>query len=291
MIDRRGHLRAELDMTRLVWLTDIHLNFLPPPARARFGEEVGAAARDAAGVVITGDIAEADSVEALLVELAGAVAGPIWFVLGNHDFYGSTIATVRERMRDLTDRHPTLAWLPARGVVRLGDDVALVGHDGWGDARLGDFAGSRVALSDFFLIDELIGRHGADLAARLGALGDEAGAYLSAATAEALAWARRLVVAIHVPPFRESCWHEGHISDDDWLPFFTCAAAGESLRDAMAARPDASMTVLCGHTHGGGEATILSNLRVLTGAADYGAPVVRVVDVSGRAGARLLDAR
>jgi hypothetical protein len=40
---------------------------------------------------------------------------------------------------------------------------------------------------------------------------------------------------------------------------------------------------LCGHTHSGGDATILSNLRVLTGAADYGAPVVRVLDVSGRA--------
>ena len=225
------------------------------------------------------------------MELAGAVAGPIWFVLGNHDFYGSSVETVRERMRDLTRRHPTLAWLPARGVVRLGDEIALLGHDGWGDARLGDFASSRVALSDFFLIDDLIGSHGAELAARLHALGDEAGAYLREAAADALAWARQLVVAIHVPSFRESCWHEGHISDDDWLPFFTCAAAGESLRDAMAARPDASMTVLCGHTHSGGDAAILPNLRVLTGAADYGAPVVRVVDVTGRAGARLHDAR
>jgi hypothetical protein len=30
------------------------------------------------------------------------------------------------------------------------------------------------------------------------------------------------------------------------------------------------MTVLCGHTHGGGQAQILPNLRVLTGGARYG---------------------
>jgi hypothetical protein len=71
------------------------------------------------------------------------------------------------------------------------------------------------------------------------------------------------------------------MSTDDWLPFFTCGAAGEVLRDAMATRPDATMTVLCGHTHGAGEATILPNLRVLTGAAEYGAPAVRAVDVGG----------
>ena len=38
--------------------------------------------------------------------------------------------------------------------------------------------------------------------------------------------------------------------------------------------------VLCGHTHGSGEAPILSNLRVLTGGAVYGKPgVQRVLEV------------
>lgn len=32
------------------------------------------------------------------------------------------------------------------------------------------------------------------------------------------------------------------------------------------------MTVLCGHTHGGGESRPLSNLRVFTGPAEYGEP-------------------
>ena len=65
------------------------------------------------------------------------------------------------------------------------------------------------------------------------------------------------------------------ISDDDWLPFFTCAAVGEVLRAAMSAHPDARMTVLCGHTHGAGVVDVLPNLRVITGGADYGAPALQ----------------
>ena len=50
--------------------------------------------------------------------------------------------------------------------------------------------------------------------------------------------------------------------------------------EAMAAAPDHQMTVLCGHTHGGGEAQVLPNLRVLTGDARYGQPVIqRVLEV------------
>ena len=40
------------------------------------------------------------------------------------------------------------------------------------------------------------------------------------------------------------------------------------------------MTVLCGHTHGRGEARILENLLVLTGGATYGKPEVqRILEV------------
>src|SRR5438874_8164912 len=95
-------------------------------------------------------------------------------------------------------------------------------------------------------------------------LGDEASAYLRSVLPEALRRFRHVIVLTHVPPFREACWHQGRISTDDYLPHFTCKAAGDALREAMAAQPDRQMTVLCGHTHGEGEARILPNLRVLT---------------------------
>lgn len=259
---------------RLAWLTDVHLNFLDAPARARFAAEV--AATETTGLLITGDIAEADSLEGALEELAMTAARPVWFVLGNHDFYGGSIADVRARAHELG----TARWLPAAGVVRLTDEVALLGHDGWGDARLGNVAYTPVELADFHAIRELRGLRRKTRHALLRRLGDEAAASLREHVTDALVWARHLVVALHVPPFRESCWHDGRISDDDWLPYFTCDAAGVVLRQLMHDHPDARMTVYCGHTHGDGVAQLLPNLRVITGGATYGTPIVRTIDVS-----------
>ena len=260
---------------RLAWATDLHLDFLDPAERRAFAATVAAARPD--GLVVTGDIATGPTVIDALRDLRRDAGVPLWFVLGNHDFYRSSIADVRPRARAVTAEAGGPAWLPATGVVRLGETTALLGHDGWGDGRLGDFAGTTVQLNDFYLIAELTHLHRDALGTRLVALGDEAAAHLRATVAEALTWARHLIVAIHVPPFREACWHEGQISDDDWLPFFTCAAAGEVLREAMAAHPSAHMTVLCGHTHSAGTAEILPNLKVRTGAVAYGRPALQDV--------------
>lgn len=259
---------------RLAWATDVHLNFLGAADRARFAAEVAATGTE--GVLITGDIAEADSFEPLLDELAAAVAPrPVWFVLGNHDFYRGSIAEVRAQAAAMTSAR----WLPTAGVVELAPGVALVGHDGWGDARLGNVAYTRVELSDFHLIRDLAGTSRRARHTVLQRLGDEAAAALRALVGQALEVARHVVVATHVPPFRESCWHEGQISSDDWLPYFTCAAVGDVLRELMSAHPAARMTVYCGHTHSGGEAEILPNLRVVTGAAKYGSPTVQTIEV------------
>ncbi len=45
--------------------------------------------------------------------------------------------------------------------------------------------------------------------------------------------------------------------------------------------PHRRLTVLCGHTHGRGEAAILPNLRVLTAGAIYGQPgIERLFDLA-----------
>ena len=85
----------------------------------------------------------------------------------------------------------------------------------------------------------------------------------------------QVLVLTHVPPFREACWHEGQISNDAFLPYFACRATGEAILDAASARPDRQVTVLCGHTHSGGECQPLPNLRVVTGAAEYTKPALQ----------------
>lgn len=263
---------------RLAWMTDIHLDFLESSKREAFFAALRAQASD--GLLISGDIAEAPTLVAHLEDLAAAVQRPIYFVLGNHDFYRGSFAAVRSEVRRLCQRAASLIYLPDARVVPLTSKTALVGHDGWGDSRLGDFARTPVALTDHVLIEDLRYLEKPELGRRLRALGDEAAGFVREVLPGAFECVPRVVFVTHVPPFKETCWYQGRIGNDDWLPFFTCQAVGEALIEVMQARPDCRLTVLCGHTHQGGTAAILPNLVVHTGAAEYGDPVFeRILDV------------
>lgn len=259
-------------MPTLAWATDIHLDFVDDAARDALAARLAADGPD--GVVLSGDLASADSLVDHLAALADALARPIYFVLGNHDFYRGDVASVREVARALSQAHPRLRYLTGAAPVPLGARAALVGHDGWADGRAGDFARSRVFLNDYLLINDLVTHDPAERLARMQRLAREAAESLAAAAARALAERPHVVVATHVPPFRDACWHEGKVSDDNWAPHFTSVAAGEALCAVMRERPDRTMEVLCGHTHGEGVARVLPNLVVRTGAAEYGAPAL-----------------
>ena len=118
--------------------------------------------------------------------------------------------------------------MPEVGIVPLSGTTCLVGHDGWGEGRLGDYRGSDVRLTNFRFIGEFDGFHG-DPEGRLvkmHALGDEAAEHLRGVLPGALEVFRHVIVRTHVPPFREACRHDGGISDDNRLPFFACKALG-----------------------------------------------------------------
>jgi len=257
---------------KLAWATDVHFDFAREAAMDRFCDDFRAAEAD--GLLLAGDIAHAETLPSVLAGLERRLDRPIWFVLGNHDFYGGHVAEVRERARALSGAGRTV-WLGARDVVELSPHTALVGHDGWGDARLGDPEGSPLILNDFRLIADLAGADPAQRIRLLNRLGDESAAHLRRVLPAALERFGHVLVLTHVPPFREACWHEGKISSDDFLPYFACRATGEVLLAQAAGRPDRTLTVCCGHTHSGGEYRPLPNLRVVTGGAAYGRPALQ----------------
>jgi Icc protein len=268
---------------RLAWMTDIHLNFLEAADRRRFLETV----RDQADAfVISGDIAESPSITGVLTEMADVWQKPIHFVLGNHDFYRGSIGKTRVEVAELAEQLEFLTYLTATGVVELSSQTALVGHDGWADARLGDFEGSDVILNDYVLIEELHKWKGSlyldkpALREALNVLGDEAARHFEVVLQEAVAQYAAVIAVTHVPPFKEAAWYNGRHSDDNYLPHFACKAVGDAMRKVMEANPQSRLLVLCGHTHGSGEVQVTDNLRVLTGGAEYGHPVVqRIFDI------------
>ena len=219
---------------------------------------------DASVVLLGGDIGEAATLEGYLSRCAAKLERPIYFVLGNHDYYGGYIRDVRDQARRL--QSDWLRWLPARGVVQLEEGTALVGHGGWGDARLGDFEGSSVVLNDVVLIGELrdaapgndplaIVDSKPELRAVLNRLGDDAASAITPLLATAAAESTRVIFLTHVPPFQAACWHQGQVSGDEWLPWFACDAVGRAVSKIAAANPRCAITVLCGHTHGSGVGT------------------------------------
>jgi predicted phosphodiesterase len=258
---------------RLAWATDIHLNFLPRERIVQFGRRLARQAADA--LVISGDIAEADSFEHCLGVIHEVFRGPIYFVLGNHDYYRGSIEEVRARARALTHQSNRLHWLPASGVVELTPDTALVGHDGWADGRLGNYRTSTVLLNDYLLIRELAGLDSHRRLDRLQHLADESAEWTRTTLFRAFEHYRRVVFVTHVPPFREACQRNSPLSDENWLPHFSNKAMGDTLARVMTDRPDRALTVLCGHTHGASIAKILPNLQVRTGGAEYGRPAVQ----------------
>ena len=74
---------GRLTVMRLAWITDPHFNFLPPFGARAFGQYV-AKEPGCDAVVLTGDIAESNSLEQASRGFAEGLAKPVYFVLGNH---------------------------------------------------------------------------------------------------------------------------------------------------------------------------------------------------------------
>ncbi len=259
-------------MITLPWCADIHLDLARPDAETRFIDTLRE--RDGATVVICGDIGNARNLVPSLERIADAVARPVMFVLGNHDHYGGSVAGVRDAVRELGERRPEIVWLPPAGPIRLDDDTVLIGVDGWADGRLGDGLGTPLRLNDDRLIAEIAAQpdHAHRLAARR-VLADADAARLDVLIGQAIDQAQHLVIATHVPPVKEVLPDRGRLSSPDWWPILTCGATGRTLRRRARAHPRHRFTVLAGHTHVAADVHIGDNLRIVTNAARYGAPV------------------
>jgi 3',5'-cyclic AMP phosphodiesterase CpdA len=259
------------DIERLCWATDLHFNFADPRP---FCAQIAGLAPDA--LVVTGDISEAPTLTEHLRGLERHLAPlgiPIYIVLGNHDFYHGSIVHGRKAAFALCRKSRWLRYLPGEGIVRLNGSTALVGHEGWADGRLGDYGRSDVLLNDYIRIKELAGLdHRTQRLARLHALGDEAASALEPRLVSALREYENVIVATHVPPWKEACWHQGQLSDDMYLPHFSCKAMGDMILKAAGKFPKKRILVLCGHTHSAGRARISSNIIAWTGGAEYGQP-------------------
>ena len=264
----------------MAWATDIHLDFITPsdPAYHSWISSIGV--QKPTNVLLTGDIATAPTLLSWLNQLAKDLPCPLYFVLGNHDYYEGSITKVRRALE--MRQHPNQHWLGNGLVIRLSERTTLIGHSGWGDTRVGDFMSTHIRINDHRLISELSNLNRTVLQQRLLALGSEAAEVLKSQLIQCQT--ETVIVATHVPPFRNSTWYSGRYGDIEWMPDFCCGATGEVLLEHARLNPAQRFVVYCGHTHGEGRYQPLDNLEVFTGKADYGKPALQgMIDIeSGR---------
>lgn len=264
---------------KLAWLTDIHLNFLDTEQRKKFYNTISAQSFDA--VLLSGDIAEAPTIEALLLEMVESIQRPLYFVLGNHDYYKGQIDDVKTAMRRVTRENTLLHYLPTTGVHTLTETVCLVGQDGWADGRLGDYQNSRVNLMDSRMITDLFQQKIVSrdhLLKKMQALADTDAKQLSSDLQKAVSsQPKKIIVITHVPPFKECSLYEGKISNDDFLPYFSSKATGDVLVQVAGNNPAIEFLVLAGHTHHNADYQALDNLQVKVGKAEYYQPEVQEI--------------
>lgn len=262
----------------LAWTTDIHINFCHPVKFKHWCNSINAIDVDA--LVITGDISEGHIIRKDLEKIQGEIQCPVYFVLGNHDYYKNSVKGVRDAMETLfcSTNHMTATWLGSAPYIALTDGVALVGHDGWYDGLYADWMKSRVLMADYHVIHDFIPLHSGALLGKMRELSLESAEHVKLGLLKAIeAGHRHLFVGTHVPPWKQNAVYQGKVSDDDWLPHFSSKYMGDAIFEVAQNHPQHEFTVLCGHSHGEAKYMPLPNVVSYTGAARYRRPSINKV--------------
>lgn len=231
-------------------------------------------------VLVGGDLSKACSLEIDLKAIQKAASAPVYFVLGNHDYFGSSFTAVRENLVKLTREHSSLHWLEMMSYVNLIKNVALVGYGCWGDAKIGSYWKSdlHIDMPDFREILDLktLNRH--ERLQYLKNLGDEAARHLVKTCGAAAKENKHVIVLTHVPPFPQAIL--GTVGmDESGLPFFCCLEAGKAIRTVAETHPNVRFTVLSGHTHAEARVRPMSNIEAIVQCAQYHRPDCKMLSL------------
>ena len=262
---------AKNDIESLTWLSDPHLEF----CRHRTRNDLYRSINQAAGeiVVITGDISAGPHRSDQYSELAEHVNKPIYFVLGNHDRYGTTFANTEAVVARVMTRFSHLVRLDGSQVIPLNESVALVGVEGWADGLGGEGPATKARINDFYQILDFATEPEPQVFRAMKERARKYARALKPSLLKALKEYQTTIVATHVPPYEGAAWHEGSPSSADYQPFFSSPTMGKLIKAAATEHLGKSVLVLCGHTHSPGIYRD-GNILVLTAGARYGFPEI-----------------
>lgn len=273
-------------------MTDIHLDHLERSGglshvRDNFVRKIG---KDVDGIIITGDISLATSIVNHLEIIDSIVDKPVYFVLGNHDFYKGSFQDTRQEVINCAAASKNLHYMTSKSFISLTPDTALVGHDGWYDGYHGDAISSPYIMSDWLQIMEYVNAGALhkfptqiptqfhvrpNLGIILGLSRQQAmnaaehvlvNATLAAKTHKSV------FIMTHVPPFLDMYTRRPTDGEVSAAPWYTSKFMGDTITAIANLHPTVRFDVFCGHTHAKKDVQVLNNVFGHVGPSAYGSP-------------------
>lgn len=257
---------------RFVWLSDLHLDFVNDDKIVQLSKEI--VSKGADGILISGDISNSYSIKKHIKQLYNIIKKPIYFVTGNHDYYGSNINYIDNELIQLSDSNADLIFLNYCSDAIYFEDFAVIGHSSWYDGKYGNYMGSNVVLNDCVYIEDFSHGNKETLLNKYQKETIRSINHFEKLISMAFSKINKILLITHIPPFKESAVYNGKQSDNNYLPFFSSKSLGNFLVRTMKKYTDKQMLVLCGHSHGSAEVQKLKNLKILTGSAEYRNPKI-----------------
>jgi predicted phosphohydrolase len=276
---------------KLAWATDIHLDCVDNAYEKV--KNLAKAGSSCDCFIITGDLSVSNVLIDHLYTLEEVLQKPFYFVLGNHDYYFSDIISTRKKVANACRTMSFARYLATIPYVRIHPNVALVGHDGWYDALNGDFRNNDILMNDWIKISDFstaIHSSSGNKILDKGAIVSVSRAICQASVNHIASGIRaavrdknsHIIVATHVPPFKESYTGNKHGGMDSTsiLPWYTSKTMGDTLMAAAKAFPQTKFTILSGHSHSYYNNDLLNNLNVRVGNSQYGSPqIAGIIDI------------
>lgn len=254
-------------MKRYIWLSDTHINMsILPFMKRRFIGRLNSVESD--GLIITGDISNGVMLESDLRYLATHYDRPIYFVLGNHDYYWRHRDSVEEDVRRLCQKHNNLVWLSEEDSVQLDHGVSLVGDEGWYDVSAGRPDLTQWCIDRLINLDYLPMTNYAQQTLAWRERAKASAKKLCRKVKIALEHNDTVYIATHFPPWPEATLSNWQLSRDYWIPYNTNVVLGQELEFLMK-NCEGKLIVLCGHTHLACEVSVAKNITCKVAGASY----------------------
>lgn len=253
-----------INKSKYLWLTDPHVK---PWNRHKLLNNILDVSPHA--VFATGDLTYGPNLLSTLDYFGDRIGRPFYFVLGNHDYHGSSIDEVHKEVRKLCCKHKNLIWMTEAGIIPINDEVAVIGAEGWYDVRLGNpqfikYTFDWMLTSDFKDLPNWDARM-----EKFKELSDASATHLSKQLEKAAEDYNTIYLLTHFPPWKEANRDVGTIMEKFWLPYNVNTALGVKLEKVMLDRKKRKLMVLCGHTHTPVNIHVSRNIECRVGRAGY----------------------